>query len=668
MIPFKYFFLLCCLHVLGTNQCLSFTKEDSKIVRLMKRAFLQEQFTSPQTTYVIQGDLDLNGQTLKIPPQSIIKFKLGCLKNGKVIFDGTELRGNVRIECDFEGSLNNEEVYVDWFIKGSKSVQKSLDVSNVIQAIFDMNPPKVVFGGGYYRFHNIRLPKEITILGQKTIILPEVSCQNVFRFNFLKNVFYAEDSKRITIKNICFEAETTGTILPSFQSDSIYGEPLIWVNRGDEATIERCVFKDIENCTYCNKAYTEYSKKQGSCVCLWDVSKAFYINNEQVNCRHDEQVWIIGVKKPIMSLTVVYKDNYIHDMTPGPNSSAFTCVAGYCLVENNRVERYSYPGSMFNVFAKQVVIKNNSIKNSYCSSVFDTCEYRYFHNDDIDIRDNDVEAVNSVLVLAQSNKVNISNNIFKGLSLYCSANYRIQNKSNYPYWYTIESDVLPTDTESIIDGNIADFTYYDGKRSIAGTKADYGTGQILEPQKYSNVGQNYGCGILIHPSEAKAGHIIIKNNRFTSLNTLDGMVDDNNLRELYPHTIRLVNTNNATIVDNVFNGACPIRGIEESYTYVSLYSYPDLMEQLDKQGDNNEDYTHYDSYEIKGNVFNAEAQSFSVLSLFPRRNARRDTPIVIDRVVIEDNYVPQKTVAYRNNGKVMILKESFQNNRHIFVK
>lgn len=67
-----------------------------------------------------------------------------------------------------------------------------------------------------------------------------------------------------------------------------------------------------------HKAYTYYGKKQGSCVCLWDVSNAVYTDCEQTGNRHDEQIWVIAVDKPIAGTRVTYARNYIYDMKPGP--------------------------------------------------------------------------------------------------------------------------------------------------------------------------------------------------------------------------------------------------------------------------------------------------------------------------------------------------------------
>ena len=626
----------------------------------------------PGTIYRIQAKLNLSGQTVRVPEDCVLQFKKGEIKNGKIEFRNTRLEGKVKILCDFEGSTINDTIFTDWFIKGSKTDKQLSDMSRRIQSVFDLGAKHIVFGSGFYQFANVQVGDETVIEGKGTVVKPMVLQQDEYHFNFLKNVFYVADAKSFVVKNMEFRGTVSMTVLKSFMSDKIYGEPLIWVNKADKVEIDGCVFKNIENCTYSNKANTYYGKKQGSCVCLWDVSDASYINCEQVNCRHDEQVWIIAVDKPIMDTKVTYTGNYIHDMTPGPNSSAFTCVTGTCLIENNNVKRYNYPGSMFNVFAKKAIIRNNKVEDSYCSSVFDVCEYSYFHNDEVIVENNNVDAVNSVLLLGQSEKVSINNNVFRGLSLYFSANNRRPQNSTkgYQYWYSDAEGVLPTDAETIIDRNVCDFTAYDGTRSIAGTKADYGTGEILEAAKYNNVGSNYGCGILIHPNEAKAGSITITNNIFTSISSLDGVVDKNNIASLYPYTIKLINTQNATIKGNTFNGGYPLYNGPDEYTCIGIYNYPDVMEKLEMPGAISRNPSQYEKYIIEDNVFNVpDGKTFYPFSVYARTNTKRQTELKIKELVVRNNSltgvktkVPlarstPKGTLYKQNGPVKVIKQ-----------
>lgn len=641
---------------------------------VLKRGILSQlPREAPATTYIVRSTLNLRGETLHVPSGSTLVFEKGKIKNGRVVFHDNELQGEVTIYAEIGGTVTNDVVYTNWFIKPISNQRKLKNTTDRIQSIFNLGARRVVFGEGYYQFNNVSIGKRVEVFGERTIIKPVVLEQKEYVFNFLKNVFYAADAEEIIIKGITFESKKTGTILPSFKSTMIYGEPLILVDKAKKVVIDGCVFRDIENCTYCNKAYNYYGKKQGSCVCLWDVNDASFINCEQVGNRHDEQVWIITVNKPIMETKVTYSGNYVHDMTPGPNSSAFTCVAGTCMVENNKVERYSYPGSMFNTFGKKLVIRNNFISDSYCSSVFDACEYRYFHNDVIVVEDNKVEVVNAVLLLAQSEKVTMRNNQFKGIGLYYSANSRLANKSagKYKYWYTDAGAILPVDAETLIENNQADFTLYDGTRSIAGTKADYGTGEILEPQKYNKVGNNYGCGILIHTFDAKAGSIRIINNTFTSLQSLEGRADLNNLAGTHPYTIKLINTDAVVIRGNRFNGSFPLYQSLHESTCIGVFNYPDVMEALEKPSSISRKPSEYGKYVIEDNVFNVGSDKFFYPVFFcPRVNAKRQTELVIRELVVRNNKLeglstkvvggsgsPVRPI-YKQSGPVKVLKET----------
>ncbi len=663
------------LALLLSFQCIgyaaAFNVEDDKNV-VLKRKLLSNLPESAQgTTYIVRSTLNLRGSTLNMPQGCALLFEKGKIKNGQVVFHDNKLDGKVKIQCDFDGTIINDTVYTDWFLEGKKSANKVFDASGKVQKVFDLGSRNIIFGKGYYQFANTSIGSDIVIEGEGTVIVPMVLDQDEYHFNFLKNVFYAKDANTVVVKNICFQGRLTGTILTTFKSATIFGEPLIWVDNADRVVIDGCVFKDIENCTYCNKAYNYYGKKQGSCVCLWDVTDASYINCEQVNCRHDEQIWIIAVNKPIMDTKVTVTGNYVHDMTPGPNSSAFTCVAGECLVEKNRVERYNYPGSMFNFFAKRLTIRNNIIEECYCSSVFDACEYGYFHNDIINVYDNQVEAYNSILLASQSEKVTIKNNTFHGLTLYCSTNKRVPS-NKYKNWYTEDGGILPVDAETVIESNKADLTHYDGTRSIAGTQVNYGTGEILAPQKYNSVGNNYGCGILIHPINAKAGNIIIVNNEFTSIESLDGERDDNNLQGVYPHTIRLINTDKCTIRGNTFNGAYPTYNSPETFTCISVYNYPDVMERLEKPTGLSRKPLEYGTYIIEDNTFNINPsiKIFVPVAVYARTNALRQTEIRINELVVKNNKfggidtkatdVKSFTAGklFKANGPVRVIKET----------
>lgn len=657
--------LLCFL------SCSIIKNRDEKNVILLSSNNIMDVLTVPNTTYIISKDIDLQGQHITMPSSCTLSFNKGAIKNGSIHFDNTRLKGRVSIHCKASGYVNNDTVYVDWFQKGGSTKSKIDNSSDIIQSVFNLNPRCVVFGGGYYSFNNIQINKRVEIIGNGTVIVPSELEQNDYAFHFPKNVFYAENAGTIIINDFRFEGKAGTTILSGFKSTILYGEPLIWVDKAEKVVVDHCVFKDVESCTYCNKAYTYYGKKQGSCVCLWDVSDASYVNCEQVNCRHDEQVWIIAVQKPIMNTKVTYKGNYIHDMKPGPNSSAFTCVAGTCIMENNRVDNYNYPGSMFNVFAKKAYIKKNDIKNSYCSSVFDVCEYSYFHNDDVVVENNNVDAVNSVLVLGQSAKVTIKNNRFRGLGLYYSANNRRPDKETggYQYWYSDADSVLPTDAETLIDGNMCDLTAYDGNRSIAGATADYSTGEIKGTQTYNNVGVNYGCGILLHPNEAKAGSITITNNTFTSISSLEGVVDKNNLANLYPYTIKLVNTQNATIKGNIFNGGYPLYASPNECTSIGIYNYPDVMEKMKNPGNISRNPSEYGKYVIEDNVYNMrEGKVFYPLAVYARTNTYRQTELKFKELVVRNNILtgPEiKTVLekvwsdniYKQSGPVKVMKQ-----------
>lgn len=65
---------------------------------------------------VVKNDVDLKGKTLILSENNIILFKGGSISNGELVFCNTKLAGDVKMYCHVSGSLDNKEVYVDWFM------------------------------------------------------------------------------------------------------------------------------------------------------------------------------------------------------------------------------------------------------------------------------------------------------------------------------------------------------------------------------------------------------------------------------------------------------------------------------------------------------------------------------------------------------------------------
>lgn len=74
-----------------------------------------EQVIASNTIYEIRYDVNLNGETITLNDGCELRFVGGSIKNGTIVLRGTLLSGDVRIYCDFEGWVANDNVLVEWF-------------------------------------------------------------------------------------------------------------------------------------------------------------------------------------------------------------------------------------------------------------------------------------------------------------------------------------------------------------------------------------------------------------------------------------------------------------------------------------------------------------------------------------------------------------------------
>lgn len=82
-------------------------------------------FMDENTIYEIRDEIDLGGNTLNIPANSVLKFEGGSISNGLLNLNGCELQGNVNITAEpnwnelneFEEGYkpSNKVLYVSWF-------------------------------------------------------------------------------------------------------------------------------------------------------------------------------------------------------------------------------------------------------------------------------------------------------------------------------------------------------------------------------------------------------------------------------------------------------------------------------------------------------------------------------------------------------------------------
>ena len=111
----------------------------AKSVTLRPKKPLTTQINKANTTYVIRKDFDLEGQTLKMPENCVLKFNGGKLINGTICGSQTHIAAKKSLvlkNISIEGSWDNEEGYPEWFgaandpnIDSKLAIQKAIDVA-----------------------------------------------------------------------------------------------------------------------------------------------------------------------------------------------------------------------------------------------------------------------------------------------------------------------------------------------------------------------------------------------------------------------------------------------------------------------------------------------------------------------------------------------------------
>ncbi len=499
------------------------------------------------------------------------------------------------------------------------------DYSAIIQEALNLKPERIVFGPGNYSFSNVAIKGNVEIVADGDVVFHPVSVPQAFEetgLHMYQSMFVANNVDSITLKDIKFIGNTTNTVISSgFKTSTYYSGPIVFFDNAKYVSVSGCLFNNIEGCSCCSNGYTYYGNKKGLLLCLYDVDDFWFDNNEISSCRHDEQVWSIAVKKERKRLTVHFINNYIHDEKPSVDSSVFSCVAGNVFVRNNLIERFHYKGSIFNLFGTVVYAENNTAKDSYATSVFDTSEYGYFFTDSVIVRNNKISVLNSQMIATHANYIECSDNVFEGISMLVSENQPVASKSRYSYFYQKESPKF-ANSNVIIERNICDFTHYDPSLSI------------LWPERYAS-------GIFIMPYYNIGRNITIKNNVFQSFSA--GANNDKSM-SFSCNTMKIANMNNIVVEDNIIKGSW-------YHPKSSKYTTPIVIEMETRNFPNCLDkynsFANIGSICIRNNKFEPNSSNCTVLSIGRTFNKEK---LRIGKLVINQN---------RGNVAAPVLYDSF---------
>lgn len=80
-----------------------------------KNILTQDMINTGNTIYIIQYDYDLNGSSINIPDNCVLKFEGGTLSNGTITFNKTHITDGKFINVIPLGNINNTVAYAKWF-------------------------------------------------------------------------------------------------------------------------------------------------------------------------------------------------------------------------------------------------------------------------------------------------------------------------------------------------------------------------------------------------------------------------------------------------------------------------------------------------------------------------------------------------------------------------
>lgn len=108
------------------------------------------------TIYEVRYDFDLNGETIEISDECILKFNGGCIKNGKIIGKNTGILGHkntIFYNIYIDGNWNVQDIYSIWFdlIPDNINIDNKKNLQNLVRlSSEDIKNNIYVEGGAFY--------------------------------------------------------------------------------------------------------------------------------------------------------------------------------------------------------------------------------------------------------------------------------------------------------------------------------------------------------------------------------------------------------------------------------------------------------------------------------------------------------------------------------------
>lgn len=189
-----------------------------KILRLPEDGILtQAMINQANTIYEIRYNFDLNGATIHIPENCVLKFAGGKLSNGTLVGSNTTIKSDItkifELSIEIGGTWNTEYAYAEWF--GAKPNVSTLDNTDYFKKTLDCFQSVHLSRSEYYL-------KKPLLLGNKNYINGNKGKLN-FTITDTGNPCCIKMGAHCVVEDITIEIDDTnsteGTAVIWFQSD-----------------------------------------------------------------------------------------------------------------------------------------------------------------------------------------------------------------------------------------------------------------------------------------------------------------------------------------------------------------------------------------------------------------------------------------------------------------
>lgn len=313
--------------------------------------------------YVLNGETDLKGYTLTLPPKMVFDCRNGVLTNGgikgggnKVLYEKPFIGKGLKIEgCYVEDkNLYSEKVLV-------RNGFSDEDIHNVFSIALD-NSIVVYEAGTYKNITEIDINKNITLDFSNSTIETVVDRYGLSNSVFLMSPDSQQTLENVTIKNLSIDGK-----MPRYGIESGVGprRNAIRLIGVENVTLENVSIRNFRMGTSGDYA-KDIKKRYMAGVCAIMNYKNCTIRGCSLSKNTGEGFYLVPEESQQNYL--LFRGNKIS----GNYGTFLTLVDGRCLVENNEMDVFGLSG--MNLFCYNSIIRNNRFKGGEKFNCIDITE------------------------------------------------------------------------------------------------------------------------------------------------------------------------------------------------------------------------------------------------------------------------------------------------------